>query len=224
MGTYKASFLKKLASYFFDLRIEQVYSETNKYLEIVLSKGRFQLNSSNATYSFEDLYGSYGSALEKIQPDSSHIQSVLVLGLGLGSIPYFLQKKYHLDCMIDCVEIDAVIIELAKKYYPDDAQFSQLNIHHADAVEWINQSSKKFDLITVDLFIDINVPFHLHSIHFISELKSHLATNGEILFSRLKRNKNFENQLWKNMSLVFPEAKEIETTGNSIMYWKNSGN
>lgn len=221
MATYKASILQKLLSYVTDVKIETVYSEINSTLDVVLSKNRFQLNSANATYSYEDLYTSYGGALAKIRPAEEQVKSVLVLGLGLGSIPFILQKKYTISCEINCVEIDPVIIRLAKKYYPLPEQFHKIKIHAADAYDWILRNEDTFDLITVDLFIDREVPKKLQRKDFIEALKNRVNKQGTILFSRLKSNKDLEYQLWENLYSVFPLGIDIDTMGNAIFCWQN---
>ncbi|MBC8045858.1 MAG: fused MFS/spermidine synthase [Fimbriimonadaceae bacterium] len=228
MPAHKVTIWEKILSYFVDIKIETVYSEVNSSLDVVLVKGRFQLNSANATYSYEDLYNSYGSALKKIssfiagsEDKKEKVQSVLVLGLGLGSIPYMLQIKYDVDCVINCVEIDPVVINLAEKYYPNKTGLHKLLVDEADAYDWVLKNEKKFDLITVDLFVDRNVPKKLHRKEFIEGLKKAVAENGIILFSRLKSNKDLEYILWDNLFEVFKGGEDIETMGNAIYYWKN---
>ncbi|MFN0276470.1 MAG: spermidine synthase [Chitinophagales bacterium] len=221
MAEYRANILQRLLSYFIDIKIETVYSETNSTLEVMLSRNRYQLNTLNATYSFEDLYTSYGGALAKIHPQKNKINSALVLGLGLGSIPYLLQEKYKIDCKIDCVEIDPVVIRLAKKYYPTREGFEKIKIHAADAYDWVLVNNTQFDLVTVDLFVDRNVPKKLQQKEFIEALKKSIKKNGTILFSRLKSNKELEYLLWENLFEVFPGGKDIDTMGNAIYCWKN---
>lgn len=50
---------------------------------------------------------------------------------------------------------------------------------------WMQLNSQQFDLITVDLFIDKNVPRQFHSETFLYQLKNSLSANGILLFSRL---------------------------------------
>lgn len=218
---YRPGIWNTMLSYVTDIKIEKLQSPVSGDLEVVLSRGRVQLNTVNATYSFEDLYTSYGTALQKIHVEKKQISSVLVLGLGLGSIPYILQSKYRIDCTIDCVDIDPVIIDLAQKYYPLPSKLSKLSIHEADAFDWMMRNNKKYDLITVDLFVDREVPKKLHQRTFIESLRGALAENGTILFSRLKSNRPIEYLLWDNLHAVFENGHDIETMGNAIYCWKN---
>ncbi len=218
---YRPGIWNTMLSYVSDIKLEKLHSPVSGDLEVVLSRARVQLNTLNATYSFEDLYTSYGTALQKINIEKKQISSVLVLGLGLGSIPYILQNKYKIDCIIDCVDIDPLIIQLARKYYPLPAKLMKLSIHNADAFDWMMQNDKKYDLITVDLFVDREVPKKLHQKNFIESLRHALAKNGTILFSRLKSNRPIEYLLWENLYTVFENGHDIETMGNAIYCWKN---
>ncbi|MEM7104188.1 MAG: hypothetical protein AAF502_13705 [Bacteroidota bacterium] len=90
---------KKLVSYVYEFSVECIEGKFNPYLEVLYSKGRYQLATENAIYSHEDLYTNYFEAFVKIQLNQQSIDNVLILGLGLGSIPVMLEnnfgKSYH---------------------------------------------------------------------------------------------------------------------------------
>lgn len=75
---------------------------------------------------------------------------VLILGLGLGLIPYYLKDKCH----IDVVELDLDLINLIKQqnYLPTD-----ILILNDNAYTFI--PDKIYDWIIVDIFWDINNEF-----------------------------------------------------------------
>ena len=52
----KHSFLTKIGSYLIDIPIEEKTSRFSGKLELILRKGRYALCTSNAVYSFDDLY------------------------------------------------------------------------------------------------------------------------------------------------------------------------
>ncbi|MBK7096187.1 MAG: hypothetical protein IPH57_14535 [Saprospiraceae bacterium] len=52
----KKPIIKNILSYFSDILLESTFSEYNEILEVYLSKGRYQLCSAGAIYSFEDKY------------------------------------------------------------------------------------------------------------------------------------------------------------------------
>jgi spermidine synthase len=216
------NFLQYFLSFLKQIQIESTSGEFSGALEVVLFEGRYMLNSANATYSFEDRYTSYRTALGTIATEIKSMESALVLGLGLGSIPQMLQTKFKFKGIIDCVEIDSTIIQLAEKYYPEKKLHAQLQVHKSDALIWMQIKDATFDLITVDLFIDKHVPRQFHSESFLLNLKRALTPNGILLFSRLAENKKSEQELIKNLKKVFPGAIEIDTGGNLILCFRNA--
>lgn len=222
MATVKKSLGQYLLSYFKQIQIEATSGEFSDSLEVVLFEGRYMLNTANATYSFEDRYSSYKTALHTIATQIPQMKTALVLGLGLGSIPQMLQRNFNFTGHIDCVEIDGKIMQLAEKYYPSTPLFNQLTMHKNDALQWMELNTKQFDLIAVDLFIDKNVPLQFQSNAFMILLKKTLQPNGILLFSRMSENYRAEQSLIDNLNLVFPTGKAIDTGGNMIYYYKNS--
>ena len=85
---------KRLLSYFFEWHIESAPSEANPHLYVSLKNGRYQLCTANAVYSYEDLYTNFLRAFEQIDFDKVPGKDVLILGLGLGSIPIILEKRF----------------------------------------------------------------------------------------------------------------------------------
>ncbi len=222
MATVKKSLGQYLLSFLKQIQIETTSGEFSDSLEVVLFEGRYMLNTANATYSFEDRYTSYKTALQTISQQIPQMKTGLVLGLGLGSIPQMLQRNFNFKGEIECVEIDGKIIQLAERYYPSAPLFNQLTVHKNDALAWMELNTKQFDLIAVDLFIDKKVPPQFHTKTFMVNLKNALQPNGILLFSRMTENYKTEQTLINNLKLVFPEGKPIDTGGNMIYYYKNS--
>lgn len=224
MAAAKQNIFRYLLSYLKQIPVETTSGEYSGSLEVIFFEGRYMLNTTNATYSFEDKYTSYKTALKYIEQEIPGMQSALVLGLGLGSVPYMLQTQFHYKGIVDCVDIDSTIIQLAKKYYPSATLLDKLRIHQADAYTWMQLNEKQFDLIAVDLFIDRFIPQQFHSIPFLENIKRSLSPNGILLFSRLEENGKLEAQLVKNVMQVFPEAIEIVAGGNLILCYRNRNN
>lgn len=106
------------------------------------------------------------------------IQNILVLGLGSGSILLDILKTY--DCnLIDAVEIDPIIIELAHKYFdlPENGNF---NIHCEDAIDFVYNTKNKYDFIIVDIFVSKGMPYKFMTREFIQKAHSILKNNGVI--------------------------------------------
>ena len=107
---------KRLLSYFVEFHIESAPSELNPHLYVSLNRGRYQLCTANAVYSFADLYDNFVKAFQRLQPAQLPIREVLLLGFGLGSIPLMLEKKFHCRIRYTGVEADESVIWLAGKY------------------------------------------------------------------------------------------------------------
>jgi len=210
----------KVLSYLSRIPVEKRRGVYTDNLSVVLDRGKYMLNTASVTYSFEDRYTSFSRALHHIKGAIPGMNKALVLGLGLGSVPYMLRKIHAFRGSVTCVEIDPIVIELAEKYYPDPKEFDQMQIICADAMVWADTCSEYYDLIAVDVFIDNAVPEALASVDFMENLKRLLSNNGILLFSRLSSRKHLETALWKSLRTTFPEAEEIDTGGNVILCFR----
>ena len=112
----KQPWYKVAISHFWDVPVETTSSQFNPLLRVLLSRGRYQLTTRNAVYSFADLYDNFRVALAQVKWETWHGRKVLVLGLGLGSIPYMLEKHFWHSMEYTAVEIDEEVVYLANKY------------------------------------------------------------------------------------------------------------
>ncbi|MFT4666971.1 MAG: spermidine synthase, partial [Gammaproteobacteria bacterium] len=180
----KAPLWKRLLSYIFELHIESTSSEHNPHLYVSLKNGRYQLSTANAIYSYGDLYDNFSGAFAKMDLEKAEISSVLVLGLGLGSIPIILEKVFNKQYNYTAVEIDEEIVYLASKYTLPDLE-SNIEIISTDASIFTLQCSQQYDLIAVDIFLDDVIPEHFQRASFLEQLKELLTTKGVVLYNHL---------------------------------------
>ncbi len=155
-------------------------SEYNGALKIKYHKGKKQLNSKNANYSYGPLQRILKFGLEQI--DLTKVDSVLILGMGGGSVIKTLRNDFNYSKLITAVEIDPVIIIIA------DAEFGikeneSLKIHCIDASKFVETNSEVFDLIVVDLYIDLNIPDQFLSLEFWNDLLNSKSSKGQIIFN-----------------------------------------
>lgn len=99
---------------------------------------------------------------------------VLVLGLGTGTFPTHCLKHFKINS-IDGVEIDDKIIWLAHEYFdlPEE-----VNTFNEDGRAYMARIDKMYDVIFVDAYQDISIPFSMSSIEFFKMVKSHLKEDG----------------------------------------------
>lgn len=171
--------MAKLLSYLYPIT-KKIPSQYSGILEITWYNGKKHLNTKNANYSYGSLQKILKFGLEQI--DISKVNSILLLGLGGGSVVETLRNDFSYSKAITAVDIDAIIINLAKNEFQlkDDAQ---LHIICEDALVFMQLNKDQFDLIIIDLFIDTEVPKAFLALSFWKEILNASATNGSILFN-----------------------------------------
>ena len=171
--------MKSLLSYIYPVT-KTITSQYSGLLEITWYNGKKHLNSKNANYSYGSLQRILKFGLEKI--DLSKVNSILVLGMGGGSVIETLRDDHNYKKQIDAVEIDPVIIDIAQNEF-GISESELLNIHCIDALEFIQDNDKKFDVIIIDLYIDLNVPDQFLNIEFWDHIIRSKSSKGTIIFN-----------------------------------------
>ncbi len=211
---------KKWLSYLFELPVEHLGSDLNPHLYVSLKQGRYQLCTAGAVYSFGDLYTNFYRAFEAVQLERLPGDEVLVLGLGLGSIPLMLEQNFRKAFHYTAVEIDEVVIELAGRYALDELE-AGIDLICADAYAFVMQSERRFDLICMDVFLDDLVPSEFEDRLFLSALRRLLAPGGLLLYNRLAatpRDQRRSRQFFEEDFLsVFPEGYLLDVKGNYML-------
>lgn len=220
--------LKYFLSFLFEIPVEKKSSSVNSFLEVSFHRGNYKLSTENAIYSFGTEYKVFADAFRKLNVYSKKIKKVLSLGFGIGSIPIILNKnpqgfKNLEGLKITGVEIDAVIIDLAKKYL-DKNILGKTTFVCEDAFEFVKSYNGVFDLITIDIFIDSEVPEKFEQIDFLENTKKLLAENGILFYNRLamskeqeKKSMDFFNNNFKN---IFPKGELLRLNKNLLLVAK----
>ncbi len=215
------TFWQRAHSYIRDADIETTQSNYNDLLRVVLRRGRYQLQTRHAIYSYGDLYDNFRKTFEKIRITNCPVKNVLILGVGLGSIPFMLEKRFGKIYAYTGVEIDGTVLQLAQKYVLNDLK-SPMMFHLTDAEIFVSVCREKFDLICMDVFIDDKVPSGCETPAFLQQLKKLLTPKtGILLFNKLAatpsdRSKSgffFDTHFKK----IFPDADFLEIDGNYIL-------
>lgn len=153
-------------------------SEHNGTLEVTWYNGKKLLDTKNANYSYGLLQQVLETGLKEIEFNKVH--SVLLLGLGGGSVIASLRHKFKYPGPIHAVEIDQTIIDLAHKEFSISTS-DMLTIERADAASFVRQHTRTYGLVLVDLFIDTKVPGAFLSEAFCEKLLG--LCDGYILFN-----------------------------------------
>ena len=116
--------------------------------------------------------------------DENAIDRVLVLGFGLASIPYMLEKHFDRHYHYLGVDIDEEVLDLAQLYVLRDI-YSTFELICGDAASFVASCTEQFDLIAVDVFVDHRIPNRFETSDFLDALYRVLAPQGLLLFNRL---------------------------------------
>lgn len=164
-----------------DKKLLRTYtSSINQKLKIYWRKDKKVLDTKNANYSYDGLQEVLNRGLEEIPMES--VQSVLVLGMGAGCVVDSLRNKFFYYGPVLGVEVDPVVIELAEKEF-NISQFQDVEIIEADAKKFLKNHPHQYDLIVIDIFIDIQVPRKFYSERFWNKIEDRVATDGFVLFN-----------------------------------------
>jgi hypothetical protein len=128
---------------------------------------------------------------------------VLFIGLGIGMLPRFVRKHFP-ETIIDVVEIDPEIPEVASKYF-DYHKDDKTNIIIKDGRDFINRAKNKYDLIFIDAYNSHEIPFQLTTQEFYRKVRDALKPHGIVSVNIANLGKtNFIASEIKTIKSVFP--------------------
>jgi spermidine synthase len=143
-------------------------------------------------------------------------QNVLMIGLGGGAMTRFLEK-YDPKAAMDVVEIDPIIIEVARRYFWVGER-PGLKIVNQDGFEYLKSCNSKYDVIYMDAFLkpaadtdETGVPLRLKTLRFYADLQTKLNPGGVVVFN-LNPHRDLVDDV-KNIKEAFPNAYVFRMPG-----------
>lgn len=137
--------------------------------------------------------------------------NILILGNGTGT--YATQCKRYFDNVdITGVEIDQKITDLAIEYFelPEDVE-----VVTYDGRAYLNAIDEKYDVIMVDAYQDITIPFQMSSVEFFTLVKDHLKDDGVMVVNMNMRGKDSEDDICHHLSDTISTVFSERYTVNS---------
>ena len=150
-------------------------------------------------------------------PFLTQSKNLLILGMGAGTSLRQFQINFP-NLHIDAVEIDPKIVAVGKQFF-DWSENSNLNIFIEDARPFLDQTTKQYDLIEVDIFKGGPfIPFYLSTQEFFSQIKKKLAPKGWMMMNVItgKENRLFSDSLGKTVNSVFSKLYILDLGGNLL--------
>lgn len=199
---------------------ESVYN----YLQVSENDSRVVL-STNVLFGVQSVYMKEGgltgmyydyamAAPLMVSDKKPEDMNVLILGMGTGT--YATQcKKYYGDMNLEGVEIDEKITELSRKYFslPEEVKVTTY-----DGRAFLNAVDEKYDVIMVDAYQDITIPFQMSSTEFFTLVKEHLTENGVMVVNMNMRGSgegNINQYLSDTIASVFSTVYTADVKGST---------
>lgn len=150
-------------------------------------------------------------------------KKILILGNGSGTFATQC-KRYFDDVDITGVEIDQKITDLAVEYFelPEDVP-----VVTYDGRAYLNAIDDRYDVIMVDAYQDITIPFQMSSVEFFQLVEDHLSDDGVMVVNMNMRSNtpgNINDYLADTIGNVFPYMLTSDVIGwsNRILFASNN--
>lgn len=139
---------------------------------------------------------------------------VLILGMGTGTFATQC-NRYFDGIQVEGVEIDEDITKLAREYFhlSEDTK-----VHTYDGRAFLNAIDQKYDVIMVDAYQDITIPFQMSSVEFFTLVKEHLNEDGIMVVNmnmRGQKEGNINEYLADTIAQVFSDVYTVDVAGST---------
>ena len=180
------SILEAVRNFFGVRSIEKSSSKYNREIDVIKGQGQVRIVVGNFTQSGRFVDQIWRGGLKQIQRNSNPPKSVLIIGLGGGTVANLIQDIWP-TISITGIEIDAEMVRLGKKYL-GLKETKRLNVIIGDALQVVPQLKKEFDLILVDVYIGGKIPARVQGNQFTNSVLKLLSPGGTVIFNRLFHN------------------------------------
>lgn len=150
---------------------------------------------------------------------------LLILGMGTGTYAHQCMKYFD-NVTVEGVEIDEKITDLAEKYFdlPKD-----MKVTTYDGRAYLQTIDKKYDVIMVDAYQDITIPFQMSSVEFFTLVRDHLKENGVMVVNMNMKSDGeggINACLADTISTVFPNVYTVDVAmaTNRELFASENGN
>jgi spermidine synthase len=156
---------------------------------------------------------------------NDRIRSVLVIGLGGGSVQRTYQAR-HPGVVIETAEIDPAVIDVARDFFGLQESDS-MKVLAADGRQFLRRSTRAYDLIVLDAYTTnrygTGIPYSLVTREFFQLVREHLAGNGVFVSNLIGSVEAGQNRIfaavYKTVKTSFPSISlfPAEGSGNVVM-------
>ncbi|MGN0316947.1 MAG: spermidine synthase [Lachnospira sp.] len=140
--------------------------------------------------------------------------NMLILGMGTGT--YATQcDRYFSNVYAEGVEIDDRITALSREYFelPEDVKVTTY-----DGRAFLSAIDEKYDVIMVDAYQDITIPFQMSSVEFFTLVREHLTDDGVMVVNMNMRGDeegSINQYIADTISQVFSNVYTVDVNGST---------
>ena len=211
---------KRYLSYLTEMHIESAPSDINPHLYVSMQKGKLQLSTENAIYSYGENYHNFAKTFAQLDLSNIHEEEILILGFGLGSIPVILEKSFKTKAYYTGIELDENVLYLFDKYVGDTLQ-SAIQLICADAQIYAATCQQKYKLICSDVFLDNEIPDAFYKAEYLENVARMVDYDGLVMLNTLALTEANQQQaeayFVQVFKKVFPQAIKLEVHHNYML-------
>lgn len=149
-----------------------------------------------------------------VQPQ---IKRMLMIGVGGGQLSNYFYHRFP-DVEIDAVDIDPEVIRLAKAYFLVPDGDPRYRTYADDGRVFIERAKQSWDMIILDAFRGIFVPYHLKTYEFYQACLAHLSPRGVVVANLHNNTKMYANDR-ETLAQVFPNSYSfVSESGNQTTF------
>lgn len=214
--------LWRLLSYVWPVRLAR-YQGAFGPLDVAYEYGVKVLNTPNANQSHGSLHTIWQRAFRQVLSTEEPPASVLLLGLGGGSVVKILRDDRGIGAPITALELDPVMVRIAMDHfglqgYPD------VDVIIGDAFAKLNELTGPYDLVVVDVFVDDQVPAVMAKPEVIDRLMSLTSKGGDLLINTMDRGPE-EARMSRLLATAFDQRNAAFSIlepmdGNKVFWWR----
>ena len=142
--------------------------------------------------------------------------NILILGMGTGTFATQCDR-YFGNVKSTGVEIDEKITQLAREYF-ELPESVEVTTYDGRAYLQGMEKDKKYDVIMVDAYQDITIPFQMSSKEFFNMVKDHLTADGVMVVNMNMKSDSedgINDYLADTISTVFSEVYTADVLNNT---------
>jgi protein-L-isoaspartate(D-aspartate) O-methyltransferase len=140
------------------------------------------------------------------------LRTVLMVGLGGGSTQSSFEH-YYPGVSIESVEIDPVVVQVAKDYF-NFREGARQKVHVSDGRVFLRRTPSHYDLIILDAYVKgrygSSLPQHLATKEFFEIVRDHLTTNGIVAYNVIGTAGGWHAEIvgaiYRTLNTVFPQV------------------